>query len=113
MRRLETNDFRSANVEYIQFWMMDPFNEDYNSETDSLFDAANPPSGDLYINLGNISEDVAKDGRMVYENGIPGNSSFSSNLKVDTNAVAFVPVLPPIINAFSQDNNNPFTRCRL
>jgi cell surface protein SprA len=31
MRRLETNDFQSANIEYVQFWMMDPFNSDYNS----------------------------------------------------------------------------------
>jgi cell surface protein SprA len=106
MRRLETNDFQSANVEYIQFWMMDPFNEDYKVETDSLFDKNNLPTGDMYINLGNISEDIIKDGRMVYENGIPGNSSFSQNLKIDTNSVANVPVLPPIINAFSQDNND-------
>ncbi len=106
MRRLETNDFQSANVEYIQFWMMDPFNEDYNAETDSSFDANSLPSGDLYFDLGNISEDIVKDGRMVYENGIPGVSSIASNLKVDTNAVANVPVLPPIINAFSQDNND-------
>ena len=23
-RRIETNDFEAANIEYIQFWMMDP-----------------------------------------------------------------------------------------
>lgn len=106
MRRLETNDFQAANVEYIQFWLMDPFNEDYNTETDSLFDKTKLPEGDLYINIGNISEDIVKDGRMVYENGIPGQSSFSSNLGVDSTNVSKVPLVPPVINAFSQDNND-------
>lgn len=106
MRRLETNDFQAANVEYIQFWMMDPFNEDYTVETDSAFDKTKLPRGDLYINLGNISEDIVKDGRMVYENGLPGKSSYSDNLSVDTNQVAIVPLLPPTINAFSQDQND-------
>lgn len=106
MRRLETNDFQAANIEYIQFWMMDPFNEDYNSETDPAFDKNSLPRGDMYINLGNISEDIVKDGRMAYENGIPATSSFANNLTVESTNLADVPVLPPIINAFSQDNND-------
>lgn len=106
MRRLETNDFQAANVEYIQFWMMDPFNEDYNSDTDTSFDKNNLPSGDLYINLGNISEDIVKDGGMTYENGLPGQSSFANNLTVTKTPLADVPTLAPVINAFSQDNND-------
>ena len=106
MRRLETNDFQAANVEYIQFWMMDPYNEDYNQETDPNFDKDQLPSGDLYFNIGNVSEDIVKDGRMVYENGIPGISANSSNLTVSSTRLANVPVLPPTINAFSQDNND-------
>ena len=109
MRRLETNDFQAANIEYIQFWMMDPFNEDYKLETDSAFDKNQLPSGDLYINLGNMSEDIVKDGRMVYENGLRGTSIYSKDHAVDTNAVAIVPLLAPTINAFSQDQNDrPF-----
>jgi cell surface protein SprA len=106
MRRLETNDFQAANIEYIQFWMMDPFNEDYDVETHPDFDKTKLPVGDMYINLGNISEDIVKDGRMVYENGIPGLSSFSSNLPIDSNNVANIPLIPPTVNAFSQDNND-------
>ncbi|MBL7932288.1 MAG: cell surface protein SprA, partial [Bacteroidia bacterium] len=106
MRRLETNDFQAANIEYIQFWMMDPYNEDYNSETDSAFNASLPPSGDLYINLGNISEDILRDGAMSYENGIPGASANSQNLAITKTALADVPTQPPIINAFSADNND-------
>jgi len=106
MRRLETNDFQAANIEYIQFWMMDPFNDDYKSDTDPRLDATKLPTGDLYINLGNISEDIVKDGRMVYENGIPGTSSFSNNLPVDSSNVANIPLIPPTVNAFSQDNGD-------
>jgi len=55
-----SNDFEANNVEYITFWLLDPF-------------IYNPTStgGDLYINLGNVSEDVLKDSRMSFENGIP------------------------------------------
>ncbi|MGZ3920040.1 MAG: T9SS outer membrane translocon Sov/SprA, partial [Bacteroidia bacterium] len=109
MRRLETNDFQAANVEYIQFWLMDPYNDDYNQSTHPDFDPAKLPSGDLYINLGNISEDIIKDGRMLYENGLPGQSSFSNNLPIDSNNVGNFPIIPPTVNAFSQDNNDrPF-----
>lgn len=106
MRRLETNDFQAANVEYIQFWLMDPFNEDYNSETDPAFDKANLPKGDLYINLGNVSEDIVRDGGMVYENGLPGVSELSNNFRVNQTPLANVPAVPPFVNAFSQDNND-------
>jgi len=106
MRRLETNDFQASNVEYIQFWLMDPYNEDYSPKTDPSFSRDSLPFGDMYINIGSISEDIVKDGRMVYENGLPGTSDNSKSLKIDSNNVANIPVLPPIINAFSQDNND-------
>jgi cell surface protein SprA len=106
MRRLETNDFQAANVEYIQFWLMDPYNEDYNTDTHPDFDPNHLPQGDLYINIGNISEDVLKDGRMSYENGLPGVSDVTKNLPVDTTKLSIVPLIPPTVNAFSQDNND-------
>lgn len=63
MRRLETSDFDAANVEYVEFWMMDPFTE---------IDGKVPSySGDLYFNLGEVSEDILKDGRKFYESGLP------------------------------------------
>lgn len=69
MRALETTDFEAANIEYIEFWMMDPFI--YTREQSGDF------SGDLYIDLGDISEDILKDGRKYYESGMPldGNSA--------------------------------------
>jgi len=61
MRTLTTTDFQTSNIEFIEFWMMDPFNsEDGNS---------NHSGGDMYLHLGNISEDVLKDGYKSFENG--------------------------------------------
>ena len=53
MRRIETSDFDAANVEYVEFWMMDPFTE-INGKVPNY-------TGDLYFNLGEISEDVLKE----------------------------------------------------
>lgn len=62
MRKIDNPNFDAANVEYIQFWMMDPFLDPDNPNTEG---------GDLYFNLGEISEDILKDGMKSYENGIP------------------------------------------
>ena len=64
MTKMDMADFRQANVEYIQFWLLNPF---LDSEND------NRAGGDLYFNLGDISEDILKDGMKSYENGIPYN----------------------------------------
>ncbi|MGN1376258.1 MAG: cell surface protein SprA [Prevotella sp.] len=74
MRKLDTNDFETANVEYIEFWLLDPFI--YSREQDD----ANLYGGDLYINLGEVSEDVLRDGKKFYESGMPvdGSSSFTT-----------------------------------
>lgn len=61
-RRMDTRDFEAANIEYIEFWLMDPF------VNDTLGTAR---GGDLYFNLGEISEDVLKDGKKFFENGLP------------------------------------------
>lgn len=63
-RKMDTRNFESANIEYIEFWLMDPFV--YNDGTDT--------GGDLYFNLGEISEDVLKDGKKFFENGLPVNN---------------------------------------
>ena len=69
MRRLDNTNFEQSNIEYIQFWLMNPFLDPDNPNYDG---------GDLYINLGEISEDILKDGLKSYENGIPydGNDQF-------------------------------------
>ncbi len=70
-------DFEKANIEYIEFWVMDPFqvddlNEALGSEYSGL--TINDLGGDLYFNLGDVSEDVVKDGAHAFENGLPDNS---------------------------------------
>ncbi len=110
MRRLETNDFQAANIEYVQFWMMDPFNSDYKSSTYPDMDANSLPSGEMYINLGNVSEDIVKDGKMCYENGLPGSpSGTSANLPTTESNLGKSPVISPISNSFVNDpNDRPF-----
>ncbi len=63
MRKLETSDFETSNIEYIEFWLMDPFVKSRENGTDL--------SGDFYINLGEISEDILKDGKKFFESGMP------------------------------------------
>jgi len=65
-REITSTDFEQANVEFIEFWVQDPFIDNPGSQ-----------GGKLYVNLGNISEDVLKDGRKVYENGLPENGDIS------------------------------------
>ncbi len=74
MRRLDTNDFETANIEYIEFWMLDPFIYSNREANASQY------GGDFYINLGEVSEDVLRDGKKFYESGMPvdGSSSFTT-----------------------------------
>ena len=71
MRKLDTNDFEQANIEYIEFWMLDPF---IYSRGEA--DAADY-GGDFYINLGEVSEDILRDGKKFYESGMPVDGSKS------------------------------------
>ncbi len=90
MRSLDQTDFETANIQYIECWVQDPF-------------INNPSStgGQFYIDLGNVSEDVLKDSRRFYENGLP-----TPNLpaQVDTSVWGLVPRNPiQVTNAFSTD----------
>jgi len=92
MRKLETNNFESANIEFIEFWMMDPFNDD-----DGL---SSHIGGDMYIHLGNVSEDVLKDGYKSFENGLPTSATIED---VDITAWGRVPTNFSIVEAFDND----------
>nr|WP_204344968.1 cell surface protein SprA [Psychroserpens algicola] len=70
-RQITSTDFEQANVEYIEFWLQDPF---LNAPP------ASGLSGKLFVNLGNISEDVLKDGKKQYENGLPEDGDISTLL---------------------------------
>ncbi|MDF2455535.1 MAG: sprA [Cytophagaceae bacterium] len=74
-------DFDNSNIQYIEFWMMSPYvklggsahtGKEMNIDG-APFDHSN--KGKLYFNLGEISEDVMKDTRHAYENGIVTGST--------------------------------------
>ena len=70
MRKMENTDFEAQNIEYIEFWMMDPF----------IYTKGQPGNhgGDFYINLGEVSEDILRDGKKYFESGMPvdGNETY-------------------------------------
>ena len=74
MRRLETTDFEQSNIEYVEFWLLDPYIYTRKDGT------ASRHSGELYINLGEVSEDVLRDGKKFYESGMPvdGTASYET-----------------------------------
>lgn len=89
LRKIDNPDFESQNIQYIEMWMMDPFIDNPQSE-----------GGSIYFNLGNISEDILKDGKKSLENGMPTDGDYS---KTETTAWGRVPKNQPIINAFDND----------
>lgn len=109
MRALTTNDFEAANIEFIQFWVMDPFaptTTNSQGEAASNVDSENITGGDLYFNLGNISEDILRDGAKQFENGLPVDGVFDPQTMTET-SWGRVPTTQVIVNAF---DNNPNSR---
>lgn len=90
-RKLETTDFENANIEYIEFWMLDPFI--YNAEKRGV-------GGDLYFNIGSISEDVLPDSRRSFEHGMP---TPLEEFDVDSTMWGYVPKNTALVNGFNTD----------
>ncbi len=90
MRPIDNTDFEASNVEYIQFWLMDPFINNPTSQ-----------GGSLYLNLGDVSEDVLKDSRMFFENGVPAPLDVT---KLENSVWGYVPKFSQQITR-SFDNN--------
>ena len=92
-RAISSTDFEALNVTYIEFWVLDPF-----------INKPNSTGGDLYFDLGSISEDILKDGRKSIENALPVNGDYST---VDTTVWGRVSKIQPVVDAFDSD---PSTR---
>ncbi len=92
MRSLSSTNFEQSNVEFVQFWVMDPY-------VDGI--ATGP--GELVINLGNISEDILADGRKQYENGLPG---VNSNDLTTSTIWGRVPATQSLVYAFDANETN-------
>ncbi len=92
MRPISVSNFISSNIEYVEFWMMDPY-------ADGNTFGTNPK---LLLQLGNVSEDVLKDGKLMYENGM---STPSTPANVTTTNWGNQPNQFPILYAFSTEGD--------
>ncbi len=93
MRKLDNTDFEQANIEYIEFWLMDPALT--NPQNNGAYEA------DLYFNLGDISEDILKDGKKSFEHGLPVTPDVSN--VTDTTIWGVVPKTTSTTIAFSNE----------
>ncbi|MCC9166666.1 cell surface protein SprA [Pontibacter harenae] len=74
-------DFDNANIEYVEFWLMDPFITGPNGRKDAEGNPiVNNDGGELVLNLGSVSEDILKDNRYSFENGLPTSPNDQQNL---------------------------------
>ncbi len=95
MRKLDATDFETSNIEYIEFWMMDPFIYDKDKKE---------KGGELYFNLGDVSEDILKDGKKAFEHGLPIDNDLN---KTETTIWGRVPKTQSTVTAF---DNTPGAR---
>ena len=93
MRPISVSNFTNSNIEYVEFWMMDPYADGNALGTQPK----------LLLQLGNVSEDVLKDGKLQYENGLPTPSvpanTTTTNWGVQPNQF-------PVLYAFSSENED-------
>lgn len=89
MRDSPYKNFEVTNVEFIEFWLLDPF----------LKDPTN--SGDMYFNLGNVSEDILRDSRQSFENGLPGPNANTNG--IDETEWGRINSIRPQVDAFGND----------
>ncbi len=90
MRSIDQTDFETNNIQYIEFWMQNPFLLNRSSA-----------GGQLYFDLGSVSEDIVQDGKKMYENGLPTPNITAAT---DTSVWGRVPLNPiQVTNAFSND----------
>ena len=105
-------DFDKSNIEYIEFWLLDPFIDSPNGfgEIDDgtgRGDVRDQQGGSIFFNLGNISEDVIPDNRHGFENGLPPDGEINEGENVERTAWGYVTQQQFLTNAF---DNEPASR---
>ncbi len=108
-RALTTTNFQQANIEYVQFWLMDPY-ENY-SITPEEGGPAVPPTdidfkGELYFHFGSISEDILKDDRKMFENGLPEDGIQIPGDNVDITPWSSIPKNQSLLYAFTENDDD-------
>jgi len=102
-------DFDKSNIEYIEFWLMDPFLQSTSGNNvvlDGVFNQPNVTGGQMFFNLGNVSEDVMRDRKMAFENGLPSDGNKAA-ATISENNWGYVTNAQYINNAF---DNEPAAR---
>ncbi|WP_418264764.1 cell surface protein SprA [Flavobacterium faecale] len=94
MRAINSTNFEQGNVEYIQFWVQDPYV--------GKGEVAASNTGKVYFNLGEISEDILKDGRKQFENGLGPDQVLTNPRPLWGD----VPASQSLIYAFDTNENN-------
>jgi len=89
MRSIQNSDFEASNIEFIEMWVMSPFKEGKGGN-----------GGELFIDLGDVSEDILKDSRLFFENGIPDSAA---STRTDNTVWARIPRTQVVTRAFDND----------
>ncbi len=100
-------DFDKANIEYVEFWLMDPFINNANGVVDDGINEPKPNTtgGKLIFHLGSISEDLMKDGRHAFENGLPTDGNLDGG-GATRNNWGYVTSQQYLNNAFNTDQTS-------
>lgn len=107
MRSLTTTDFQQANIEYIQFWLLDPYTNYSITPEEGAPTNINQADfgGELYFNLGNVSEDILDDNRRMFENGLPADGNKIDGVNVTDEFYSFIPINQSLIYAFTEEDS--------
>ena len=106
-RALTTTNFQQANIEYVQFWLMDPY-ENYSIKPEEGGPASSPSlqdmQGELYFNFGSISEDILKDDRKMFENGLPIDGVQIPGTNIESTPWSSIPTDQSLLYAFPESD---------
>lgn len=102
-------DFDKANIEYVEFWLLNPFlnlpSSDNDNIVDGRFNKPNTTGGKMLLHLGSISEDIQRDARHAFEQGLPPDGNLETGAEL--NNWGYVTNQQYLVNAF---NNEPSSR---
>jgi cell surface protein SprA len=100
-------DFDKANIEYIEFWAMDPFiGTSYGKVIDGRVNSNNNTGGKLIFHLGSVSEDVLPDSLHAFENGLPANGDLTNAALVERTTWGYVTKQTYLNNAFDNTTSS-------
>jgi cell surface protein SprA len=100
MTPLQNNDFEAANYEFVEFWLLSPYLDEAGGSAPGI--GADGNEGEILLHLGSVSEDILRDSRKFYENGLPNPTNTNPPPTVQTQW-GRVPIQQQITASFDQD----------